>query len=100
VDVTAEAYVERGMNPEAARAAARRKLDMTLLREEVYRMNTVTVAEHVLRTARHTVRLIRTHPGFVLTIVLMVSTNLPRRPSTPALESRPRPTVQAPYGAR
>ena len=43
---------------------------MTLIREEIYRMNTVTLVEDVLRTARHTVRLIRTHPGFVLTVVL------------------------------
>jgi predicted permease len=74
VDVTAEEYVERGMNPEAARAAARRKLgNMTLIREEIYRMNTVTFAEHLLRTARHTVRLIRTRPGFVLTVVLSLA---------------------------
>ena len=33
-------------------------------------MNTVTLAENALRTARQNVRLIRTHPGFVLTIVL------------------------------
>ena len=74
VDVTAEEYVERGMTPEAARAAARRKLgNMTLVREEIYRMNTVTFAENALRTARHTVRLIRTHPGFVLTVVLSLA---------------------------
>ena len=74
VDVTAEEYVERGMNPEAARAAARRKLgNMTLIREEIYRMNTGTLAEDTLRTARHTVRLIRTHPGFVLTVVLSLA---------------------------
>jgi predicted permease len=74
VDVTAEEYVERGMNPEAARVAARRKLgNMTLIREEIYRMNTVTFAEDALRTARHTVRLIRTHPGFVLTVVLSLA---------------------------
>ena len=36
-------------------------------------MNTVTFAEHALRTARHTVRLIRTHPGFVLTVVLSLA---------------------------
>jgi hypothetical protein len=36
VDVTAEEYIERGMNPEAARAVARRKLgNMTLIREEI-----------------------------------------------------------------
>src|SRR5688500_12693762 len=74
VEVTAEEYVERGMNPEAARAAARRKLgNMTLVREEIYRMNTITFAEEALRTARQTVRLIRTHPGFVLTVVLSLA---------------------------
>jgi putative ABC transport system permease protein len=36
-------------------------------------MNTVTFAEDALRTARHTVRLIRTHPGFVLTVVLSLA---------------------------
>jgi len=74
VEVTAEEYVERGMQPEAARAAARRKLgNMTLVREEIYRMNTITFAENALRTARHTVRLIRTQPGFVLTVVLSLA---------------------------
>jgi predicted permease len=74
VDVTAEEYVERGMSPETARDAARRKLrNMTLIREEIYRMNTVTFAEDALRTARQTVRLIRTHPGFVLTVVLSLA---------------------------
>jgi predicted permease len=46
---------------------------MTLIRGEIYRMNTVTFAEDALRTARHTVRLIRTHPGFVLTVVLSLA---------------------------
>ncbi len=36
-------------------------------------MNTVTLAENALRTARQNVRLIRTHPGFVLTIVLSLA---------------------------
>jgi len=74
VEVTVEEYVERGMSPEAARAAARRKLgNMTLIREEVYRMNTVTFAEDALRTGRQTLRLMRTHPGFVLTVVLSLA---------------------------
>ena len=46
---------------------------MTLIREEIHRMSTVTFVEHALRTARHTVRLIRTHPGFVLTVVLSLA---------------------------
>jgi len=74
VDVTAEEYVERGMNPQAARAAARRKLgNMTRVREEIYGMNTITFVDDALRTARQTVRLVRTCPGFVLTVVLSLA---------------------------
>lgn len=36
-------------------------------------MPTVTFAEDLLRTARQTVRLIRTHPGFVLAVVLSLA---------------------------
>ena len=36
-------------------------------------MNNVTVAENALRTARQTLRLIRTRPGFVLTVVLSLA---------------------------
>jgi len=74
VDVTAEDYVGRGMNPEAARSAARRKLgNTTLVREEIYRMNTVAFAEDALRTARQTSRLFGSHPGFVITVVLSLA---------------------------
>ena len=48
LDLTAQEYVERGMEPSAARAAAQRKLgNATLIVEEVYRMNTVTFIEGV-----------------------------------------------------
>jgi predicted permease len=36
-------------------------------------MNTVTLAEDAMRTARQTARLFRTHPGFVLTVVLSLA---------------------------
>ena len=43
LDVTAEEYIARGMEPAAARDAARKKLrNATLIREEVYQMNTLT----------------------------------------------------------
>jgi hypothetical protein len=45
----------------------------TLIREEIYRVNTVAFVENALRTARHTMRLIRAHPGFVLTVVLSLA---------------------------
>ncbi len=65
VDLTADEYIARGMEPSAARAAAQRKLGNTAhIREEVYRMNTFTFLEGVLRDARHAVRMLRTRPGF------------------------------------
>lgn len=74
VDLTAEEYVERGMDPAAARAAARRKLgNATLIREEVYRMNTLTVAESALRDVRHALRMIRTKPGFSIAALLSLA---------------------------
>jgi predicted permease len=74
VDVTAEEYVERGIEPAEARAAARKKLgNATLIREEVYQMNTVKFAEDVVRDVRYALRMIRTHPGFVLTVVLSLA---------------------------
>src|SRR5260370_33253492 len=64
LDVTTMEYIERGMAPTAARAAARRKLGNTMqVREEVYRMNTLTFMEGLLQDARHAVRIIRTKPG-------------------------------------
>ena len=74
LDVTTEEYIDRGMEPTAARAAARRKLgNATLVREEVYRMNTFTFIEGLLRDVRHAARIIRTKPGFSVAIVLSLA---------------------------
>ena len=74
LDLTAEEYIERGIEPAEARAAARKKLgNTTLIREEVYQMNTVTFVEDVVRDVRHALRMIRTHPGFVLTVLLSLA---------------------------
>ena len=74
LDVTTKEYIERGMEPSAARAAARRKLGNTMLvREEVYRMNTFTFVEGLLRDVRHAAKIIRTKPGFSAAIVLSLA---------------------------
>ena len=74
VDATSEEYIERGMEPAEARAAARRKLgNTTRVREEVYRMNTLTFMEGLLRDARHAVRMIRTRPGFSVAALLSLA---------------------------
>ncbi len=65
VNLTAEEYVAQGMNPAEAKTAARKKLgNATLIQEEIYRMNTLTFFESVLREVRHALRMIRTKPGF------------------------------------
>jgi len=74
LDATAKEYIERGMDPAAARIAARKKLGNTvLIREEVYRMNTLTFIEGLLRDARHALRMIRTKPGFSVAALLSLA---------------------------
>jgi predicted permease len=74
LDVTTQEYVARGMEPAEARAAARKKLgNTTLIREEVYHMNTITLIEGLAGHLRHVFRMIRTQPGFVLTVLLSLA---------------------------
>ena len=74
IDATTDEYVERGMEPAAARAAARRKLgNTTLIREEVYRANTFTFLEGALRDALRALRVIRTRPGFSAAVLLSLA---------------------------
>jgi predicted permease len=74
LDVTTEEYVASGMDPAAAQAEARRKLgNPILIREEVYRMNTLVFLEGVLRDARHALRMIRQRPGFSVAALLSLA---------------------------
>lgn len=74
VELTAKEYIERGMEPAAARAAAQRKLgNATLIVEEVYRMNTLTSIEGALQDVRHALRMIRNHPGFSAAALLSLA---------------------------
>ena len=74
LDSTAQEYINRGMEPAEARAAARRKLgNTTLIREEIYQMNTVKFIEGMQREVRLTLRMIRTNPGFALTVLLSLA---------------------------
>src|SRR5712664_885144 len=66
--------IARGMRPEEARAAARRKLgNVTLVREEIYRMNTVGFLDSAWRDLKHGARLLRLNPAFAVVAILSLS---------------------------
>ncbi|HSL21709.1 MAG TPA: ABC transporter permease [Vicinamibacterales bacterium] len=66
--------IARGMTPEAARAAAHRKLgNATLVREEIYHMNTIAVLDTLWKDLRYAARLLRLNPGYTLVAVLSLT---------------------------
>jgi putative ABC transport system permease protein len=66
-----EDFIARGMDAQAARAAAHRKLgNMTRVCEEVYRMNTMSFLEETARNVRFSVRTLRKNPAFAAATIL------------------------------
>src|SRR6185503_1525082 len=66
--------IARGMSPSAARDAARRKLgNATLVREEIYQMNTIGLLDSAWRDFRYGARLLRLNPAFALVAILSLA---------------------------
>jgi putative ABC transport system permease protein len=66
--------IARGMTPGDARDAARRKLgNPTLVREEIYQMNTVTLLDSAWRDLKYGARLLRLNPAFALVSILSLA---------------------------
>jgi hypothetical protein len=72
--IEADENVARGMSAEAARAAARRKLgNATLVREEIYQMNTIGFLDSAWRDLKYGARLLRLNPAFAIVAILSLS---------------------------
>ncbi|MDQ2777420.1 MAG: ABC transporter permease, partial [Acidobacteriota bacterium] len=74
LDTETEDNIVRGMSLEEARAAARKKFgNTTLVREEIYRMNTLSLLETVWRDLLYALRTMRQNPVFATTAVLTLA---------------------------
>jgi predicted permease len=66
--------IARGMTPDQAAASARRKLgNTTLIREEIYHMNSISWLESIGQDIRYGARLLILNPGFALVGILSLA---------------------------
>jgi predicted permease len=67
-------YIDAGLAPDAARAAARRQLgNVVLVREDIYRMNSIRWLDVVSHDVRYAWRVFARNPGFAAVVVLTLA---------------------------
>src|ERR1051326_6461299 len=74
IDIETDRLMAEGMDPEAARAAARRAFgNVAQAQERFYESNRVLWLEDFCRDGRHALRGMLKHPGFALTAILTLA---------------------------
>src|SRR5580698_7491366 len=74
VQIETDENIARGMPEAEARAAAQRKLgNSTVVREEIYRMNTIAFLDTLIRDLRYGLRALRRNPMFTAVALLTLA---------------------------